>query len=48
MTLASQLAQSVTSTRVGDLPPLALERAKMSLASTVPVVQWDLISHPLK
>jgi len=35
MTLAFQLAQSVTSTRLGDLPPLALERAKMSLASTV-------------
>lgn len=35
MTLASQLAQLVNSTRLGDLPPLALERAKMSLASTV-------------
>ncbi len=35
MTLAFQLAQLVTATRVGDIPPLALERAKMSLASTV-------------
>ena len=35
MTLALDLAQSVLSTKVGDLPPLALERAKMSLASTV-------------
>ena len=35
MTLALKLAQSITSTRIGELPPLALERAKMSLASTV-------------
>ena len=35
MTLAFQLAQLVTAIRVGDIPPLALERAKMSLASTV-------------
>ena len=35
MSIASTLAGFVTSTRDGDLPPLALERAKMSLASTV-------------
>jgi len=35
MTLALQLAQSITTTLDGDLPLLALERAKMSLASTV-------------
>ena len=35
MSIASTLAGFVTSTRDGDLPQLALERAKMSLASTV-------------
>ena len=33
--LARQLAEFVLSTRVGDLPALALEHAKMSLASTL-------------
>ena len=35
MTIASQLASFVVSTPDRDLPPLALERAKMSIASTV-------------
>ena len=35
MTIAAELARFVTSTAAGDLPALALERAKMSLASTV-------------
>ena len=35
MTIASQLAHFVTSTAVGDLPSLVLERAKMSIASTI-------------
>ena len=33
--LARQLAEFVLSTRGGDLPALALEHAKMSLASTL-------------
>jgi len=33
--IAAELARLVTATAGGDLPPLALERAKMSLASTV-------------
>ena len=35
MTIASQLAQFVTATTIDDLPVVALERAKMSIASTV-------------
>src|SRR5678816_2112426 len=35
MTIAAELAHRVTATAGGDLPPLALERAKMSVASTV-------------
>jgi len=35
MTIAAELAVFVTSTADGDLPYLALERAKMSIASTV-------------
>jgi 2-methylcitrate dehydratase PrpD len=35
MSMAEELARLVTSTRVGDLPPLALERARMSMASTI-------------
>ena len=35
MTIASELAHFVTSTAEEDLPSLALERAKMSIASTV-------------
>lgn len=35
MTIASELAEFVTSTDAGALPDLALERAKMSIASTV-------------
>ena len=35
MTIASELARFVTSTPVETLPALALERAKMSIASTV-------------
>jgi 2-methylcitrate dehydratase PrpD len=33
--LAAELARRVSATAGGDLPPLALERAKMSIASTV-------------
>ena len=35
MTIASQLAQFVTATTIDELPVVALERAKMSIASTV-------------
>lgn len=34
-TVAGQLAQFLTSTRIDDLPPLAFERARMIIASTV-------------
>ncbi|MES2185483.1 MAG: MmgE/PrpD family protein [Pseudomonadota bacterium] len=34
-TIAETLAGCVTGTRLDDLPPLALERAKMSMASTI-------------
>ena len=33
--IAAELARRVTATAGGELPPLALERAKMSVASTV-------------
>ena len=35
MTIAAQLAGFVTSTTLKEVPALALERAKMSIASTV-------------
>ena len=35
MSIAGELARFVTGTRTEDLPPLALERARMSLASTI-------------
>jgi 2-methylcitrate dehydratase PrpD len=35
MTIASTLAEFATGTRLADLPPIALERAQMSLASTI-------------
>ena len=35
MSIAEELARFVTSTRTGALPPLALERASMSIASTI-------------
>jgi 2-methylcitrate dehydratase PrpD len=35
MSIASELARFVTGTRVTDLPPLALERARMVIASTI-------------
>jgi 2-methylcitrate dehydratase PrpD len=35
MSIAGQLARFVTGTRVDDLPPLALERARMAIASTI-------------
>jgi len=35
MSLAGELARFVTGTSVGDLPPLALERARMVIASTI-------------
>src|SRR5512139_1539233 len=35
MSIAGELARFVTSTRVQDLPPLALERARMVIASTI-------------
>ena len=35
MTIAGELAAFVTSTRADSLPPLALERARMSIASTI-------------
>jgi 2-methylcitrate dehydratase PrpD len=35
MSIAGELARFLTSTKVGDLPPLALERARMVIASTI-------------
>jgi hypothetical protein len=35
MSIAGELARFVTETRVDDLPPLALERARMVIASTI-------------
>jgi 2-methylcitrate dehydratase PrpD len=35
MSIAGELARFVTRTRVDDLPPLALERARMAIASTI-------------
>src|SRR5262245_62675515 len=35
MTIARELARFVTRTRANDLPPLALERARMVIASTI-------------
>jgi len=35
MSIASELAKFVTGTSVDDLPPLALERARMAIASTI-------------
>jgi len=35
MSIAGELAQFLTSTNVNDLPPLALERARMVIASTI-------------
>ena len=35
MSIAGELARFVTSTGVNDLPPLALERARMVIASTI-------------
>ena len=35
MTIAARLARFVTSISVDDMPPLALERAQMSIASSV-------------
>jgi len=35
MSIAGELARFVTSTNVTDLPPLALERARMAIASTI-------------
>src|SRR5215470_8437168 len=35
MSIAGELARFVTGTRVDDLPPLALERARMVIASTI-------------
>src|SRR5688500_4723910 len=35
MTIAGELAGFVTGTQVNDLPPLALERARMVIASTI-------------
>src|SRR5262245_51931458 len=35
MSIASELARFVTGTSAGDLPPLALERARMVIASTI-------------
>ncbi|HZO26087.1 MAG TPA: MmgE/PrpD family protein [Chloroflexota bacterium] len=35
MSIAGELARFVTSTTVTDLPPLALERARMAIASTI-------------
>jgi 2-methylcitrate dehydratase PrpD len=35
MSIAAELARFVTGTRVDDLPPLALERARMAIASTI-------------
>ena len=35
MSIAGELARFVTGTSLKDLPPLALERAKMVIASTI-------------
>jgi 2-methylcitrate dehydratase PrpD len=35
MTIAGELAAFITTTQAADLPPLALERAQMSIASTI-------------
>jgi 2-methylcitrate dehydratase PrpD len=35
MSIAGELARFVTRTSVDDLPPLALERARMAIASTI-------------
>src|SRR4029450_4364264 len=35
MSIAGELAGFLVRTRVGDLPPLALERARMAIASTI-------------
>jgi 2-methylcitrate dehydratase PrpD len=35
MSMAGELARFLTSTRVDDVPPLALERARMAIASTI-------------
>ena len=35
MTIAGELAAFLTATKPADLPPLALERAQMSIASTI-------------
>jgi 2-methylcitrate dehydratase PrpD len=35
MSIAGELARFLTRTKVGDLPPLALERARMVIASTI-------------
>jgi 2-methylcitrate dehydratase PrpD len=35
MSIAEELARFLTRTKVGDLPPLALERARMVIASTI-------------
>ena len=35
MSIAGELAKFVTGTSVNDLPPLALERARMVIASTI-------------
>ena len=35
MSIAGELACFVTGTSVDDLPPLALERARMAIASTI-------------
>ena len=35
MSIAGELARFLTSTNVDDLPPLALERARMVIASTI-------------
>ena len=35
VSIAGELARFVTSTSVNDLPPLALERARMVIASTI-------------
>ena len=35
MSIAGELAKFLTGTSVDDLPPLALERARMAIASTI-------------
>jgi hypothetical protein len=35
MTIAGELATFLTKTQISDLPPVALERAQMSIASTI-------------